>query len=152
MGISWWGIQNLLDVVKRKWVEKIATRSTECHHATAVTNGSTTCLPRRPPHRRAQRGPLIQLPASSHCLTQQVEYQSPQQCCAPYSPLPAHPMRSAQFLVLLSSGKDSYIILLCVFSGPFYRFAGFLLSCVGISFAAARGRGIKGGAALLGVV
>ncbi|KAE9410176.1 hypothetical protein BT96DRAFT_872003 [Gymnopus androsaceus JB14] len=31
-------------------------------------------------------------------------------------------------------------------------FAGFLLSCLGISLAAARGRGIKGGAALLGVV
>ncbi|KAF8076558.1 hypothetical protein FPV67DRAFT_422132 [Lyophyllum atratum] len=34
----------------------------------------------------------------------------------------------------------------------FFRFAGFLLSCVGISLAAARGRGIKTGAALLGVV
>ncbi|RDB22754.1 hypothetical protein Hypma_010023 [Hypsizygus marmoreus] len=34
----------------------------------------------------------------------------------------------------------------------FFRFAGFLLSCVGISLAAARGRGIKSGAALLGVV
>ncbi|KAF9464390.1 hypothetical protein BDZ94DRAFT_1256337 [Collybia nuda] len=34
----------------------------------------------------------------------------------------------------------------------FFRFTGFLLSCVGISLAAARGRGIKGGAALLGVV
>ncbi|GLB33966.1 putative family of unknown function (DUF5310) [Lyophyllum shimeji] len=33
----------------------------------------------------------------------------------------------------------------------FFRFAGFLLSCVGISLAAARGRGIKTGAALLGV-
>ncbi|KIK67963.1 hypothetical protein GYMLUDRAFT_801481 [Collybiopsis luxurians FD-317 M1] len=34
----------------------------------------------------------------------------------------------------------------------FFRFAGFLLSCLGISLAAARGRGIKSGAALLGVV
>ncbi|KAF5388011.1 hypothetical protein D9615_000546 [Tricholomella constricta] len=34
----------------------------------------------------------------------------------------------------------------------FFRFAGFLLSCVGISLAASRGRGIKTGAALLGVV
>ncbi|KAG2152399.1 hypothetical protein BD769DRAFT_36974 [Suillus cothurnatus] len=34
----------------------------------------------------------------------------------------------------------------------FFRFAGFLLSCVCISFAAARGRGMKGGAGLLGVV
>jgi len=34
----------------------------------------------------------------------------------------------------------------------FFRFAGFLLSCIGISFAAARSRGIKGSAALLGVV
>ncbi|KAJ3759102.1 hypothetical protein F5880DRAFT_524911 [Lentinula raphanica] len=32
------------------------------------------------------------------------------------------------------------------------RFAGFLLSCLGISLVAARGRGIKSGAALLGVV
>lgn len=31
------------------------------------------------------------------------------------------------------------------------RFTGFLLSCIAISLAAARGRGIKGGAALLGV-
>ncbi|KAH7914402.1 hypothetical protein BJ138DRAFT_1143948 [Hygrophoropsis aurantiaca] len=34
----------------------------------------------------------------------------------------------------------------------FFRFTGFLFSCVCISFAAARGRGIKGGAGLLGVV
>ncbi|KAF9813571.1 hypothetical protein IEO21_05503 [Rhodonia placenta] len=33
----------------------------------------------------------------------------------------------------------------------FFRFTGFLLSCVAISLAAARGRGIKSGAALLGV-
>ncbi|KAG6821571.1 hypothetical protein H0H93_000080 [Arthromyces matolae] len=33
----------------------------------------------------------------------------------------------------------------------FFRFAGFLLSCVGISLAAANGRGIKTGAVLLGV-
>ncbi|KAH0587755.1 hypothetical protein J132_06032 [Termitomyces sp. J132] len=33
----------------------------------------------------------------------------------------------------------------------FFRFAGFLLSCVGISLVAANGRGIKTGAALLGV-
>ncbi|KAI1796075.1 hypothetical protein LXA43DRAFT_1178102 [Ganoderma leucocontextum] len=33
----------------------------------------------------------------------------------------------------------------------FFRFTGFLLSCLCISFAAARGRGIKSGAALLGV-
>ncbi|KAI0776136.1 hypothetical protein BD413DRAFT_602619 [Trametes elegans] len=33
----------------------------------------------------------------------------------------------------------------------FFRFTGFLLSCLVISFAAARGRGIKSGAALLGV-
>ena len=32
------------------------------------------------------------------------------------------------------------------------RFSGFLLSCLAISLAAARGRGIKSGAALLGVV
>ncbi|KAF9226618.1 hypothetical protein BS17DRAFT_677935, partial [Gyrodon lividus] len=32
----------------------------------------------------------------------------------------------------------------------FFRFVGFLLSCVGISLAAARGRGIKSGAGLLG--
>ncbi|KAJ8590887.1 hypothetical protein M405DRAFT_736134 [Rhizopogon salebrosus TDB-379] len=34
----------------------------------------------------------------------------------------------------------------------FFRFTGFLLSCVCISFAAARGRGMKGSASLLGVV
>ncbi|PCH40804.1 hypothetical protein WOLCODRAFT_71298 [Wolfiporia cocos MD-104 SS10] len=34
----------------------------------------------------------------------------------------------------------------------FFRFTGFLLSCVAISLAAARGRGIKSSAALLGVV
>ncbi|KAJ3716279.1 hypothetical protein DFJ43DRAFT_1006756 [Lentinula guzmanii] len=34
----------------------------------------------------------------------------------------------------------------------FFRFAGFLLSCLGISLVAARGRAIKSGAALLGVV
>ncbi|KAF8897690.1 hypothetical protein BD779DRAFT_1492104 [Infundibulicybe gibba] len=34
----------------------------------------------------------------------------------------------------------------------FFRFTGFLLSCLGISLAAARGRGIRSGAALLGVV
>ncbi|KAH0839931.1 hypothetical protein J3R83DRAFT_885 [Lanmaoa asiatica] len=34
----------------------------------------------------------------------------------------------------------------------FFRFAGFLLSCVGISLAAARGWGIKSGTGLLGVV
>ncbi|KAG1755531.1 hypothetical protein EDB19DRAFT_1661832 [Suillus lakei] len=34
----------------------------------------------------------------------------------------------------------------------FFRFAGFLLSCVCISFAAARGRGMRGSAGLLGVV
>ncbi|KAI0727274.1 hypothetical protein C8Q72DRAFT_781928 [Fomitopsis betulina] len=33
----------------------------------------------------------------------------------------------------------------------FFRFTGFLLSCVAISVYAARGRAIKGGAALLGV-
>ncbi|KAI0940190.1 hypothetical protein AcW1_004980 [Taiwanofungus camphoratus] len=33
----------------------------------------------------------------------------------------------------------------------FFRFTGFLLSCMAISLAAARGRGIKSGAALLGV-
>ncbi|KAI0080818.1 hypothetical protein K474DRAFT_100059 [Panus rudis PR-1116 ss-1] len=33
----------------------------------------------------------------------------------------------------------------------FFRFAGFILSCLAISLAAARGRGIKSGAALLGV-
>ncbi|KAI9064853.1 hypothetical protein FKP32DRAFT_1568991 [Trametes sanguinea] len=33
----------------------------------------------------------------------------------------------------------------------FFRFTGFLLSCLVISLAAARGRGIKSGAALLGV-
>ncbi|GBE80176.1 hypothetical protein BKA93DRAFT_728101 [Sparassis latifolia] len=32
----------------------------------------------------------------------------------------------------------------------FFRFTGFLLSCLAISVAAARGRGIKSGAALLG--
>ncbi|KAF9569104.1 hypothetical protein CPC08DRAFT_732380 [Agrocybe pediades] len=31
----------------------------------------------------------------------------------------------------------------------FFRFAGFLISCIGISFAAARNRGLKTGAALL---
>ncbi|PFH51277.1 hypothetical protein AMATHDRAFT_142919 [Amanita thiersii Skay4041] len=34
----------------------------------------------------------------------------------------------------------------------FFRFAGFLLSCLGIGLAAARSRGIKSSAALLGVV
>ncbi|KAL1747500.1 hypothetical protein HDZ31DRAFT_31806 [Schizophyllum fasciatum] len=34
----------------------------------------------------------------------------------------------------------------------FFRFAGFLLSIVGISLLAARGRGVKSGAALLGVM
>ncbi|KXN89582.1 hypothetical protein AN958_05449 [Leucoagaricus sp. SymC.cos] len=34
----------------------------------------------------------------------------------------------------------------------FFRFTGFLLSCIAISLAAARGRGIKSNAALLGVV
>ncbi|KAF9076824.1 hypothetical protein BDP27DRAFT_1312649 [Rhodocollybia butyracea] len=34
----------------------------------------------------------------------------------------------------------------------FFRFTGFLLSCLGISLAAARGRGVTGGATLLGVV
>ncbi|KAF7775917.1 hypothetical protein Agabi119p4_4310 [Agaricus bisporus var. burnettii] len=34
----------------------------------------------------------------------------------------------------------------------FFRFTGFLLSCLAISLAAARGRGIKSSAALLGVV
>ncbi|KII90660.1 hypothetical protein PLICRDRAFT_39241 [Plicaturopsis crispa FD-325 SS-3] len=34
----------------------------------------------------------------------------------------------------------------------FFRFTGFLLSCLGISLVAWRGRGIKSGAALLGVV
>ncbi|KAF9006582.1 hypothetical protein BDQ17DRAFT_1423445 [Cyathus striatus] len=34
----------------------------------------------------------------------------------------------------------------------FFRFAGFILSCLGIGLAAARGRGIKSSAALLGVV
>ncbi|SJL01825.1 uncharacterized protein ARMOST_05149 [Armillaria ostoyae] len=34
----------------------------------------------------------------------------------------------------------------------FFRFTGFILSCMCISLAAARGRGIKSGAALLGVV
>ncbi|KZP03162.1 hypothetical protein FIBSPDRAFT_806252 [Athelia psychrophila] len=34
----------------------------------------------------------------------------------------------------------------------FFRFTGFLLSCVAISLAAARGRGYKSSAALLGVV
>ncbi|KAH9927266.1 uncharacterized protein B0H18DRAFT_1003789 [Fomitopsis serialis] len=33
----------------------------------------------------------------------------------------------------------------------FFRFTGFLLSCVAISLCAARGRAIKSGAALLGV-
>ncbi|KIM68851.1 hypothetical protein SCLCIDRAFT_66245, partial [Scleroderma citrinum Foug A] len=31
----------------------------------------------------------------------------------------------------------------------FFRFAGFLLSCVAISFAAARGRGVRGAPGLL---
>ncbi|KAF7301820.1 hypothetical protein MIND_00747800 [Mycena indigotica] len=34
----------------------------------------------------------------------------------------------------------------------FFRFSGWLLSCLAISLAASRGRAIKGGAALLGVV
>ncbi|KAJ6515700.1 hypothetical protein C8R45DRAFT_1049262 [Mycena sanguinolenta] len=34
----------------------------------------------------------------------------------------------------------------------FFRFSGFLLSCLAISLAAARGRGIRSSAALLGVV
>ncbi|EPQ59083.1 hypothetical protein GLOTRDRAFT_70225 [Gloeophyllum trabeum ATCC 11539] len=34
----------------------------------------------------------------------------------------------------------------------FFRFTGFLISCLAISLAASRGRGIKSGAALLGVV
>ncbi|KAF8238838.1 hypothetical protein L208DRAFT_1421100 [Tricholoma matsutake] len=34
----------------------------------------------------------------------------------------------------------------------FFRFTGFLLSCVFISLAAARGRGVKSSAALLGAV
>ncbi|KAJ4478296.1 hypothetical protein J3R30DRAFT_2884856 [Lentinula aciculospora] len=34
----------------------------------------------------------------------------------------------------------------------FFRFTGFLLSCLAISLVAARGRGAKSGAALLGVV
>ncbi|KAF9247355.1 hypothetical protein BU15DRAFT_70169 [Melanogaster broomeanus] len=34
----------------------------------------------------------------------------------------------------------------------FFRFVGFLLSCVGISLAAAKSWGIKSGAGLLGVV
>nr|GAT60002.1 predicted protein [Mycena chlorophos] len=34
----------------------------------------------------------------------------------------------------------------------FFRFSGWLLSCLAISLAASRGRGIKSGAALLGVV
>ncbi|KIP02109.1 hypothetical protein PHLGIDRAFT_20532 [Phlebiopsis gigantea 11061_1 CR5-6] len=33
----------------------------------------------------------------------------------------------------------------------FFRFTGFVLSCLAISLAAARGRGIKAGAGLLGV-
>ncbi|KIY49375.1 hypothetical protein FISHEDRAFT_41672 [Fistulina hepatica ATCC 64428] len=34
----------------------------------------------------------------------------------------------------------------------FFRFTGFLLSCICISLAASRGRSVKSGAALLGVV
>ncbi|KAF9534702.1 hypothetical protein CPB83DRAFT_210752 [Crepidotus variabilis] len=34
----------------------------------------------------------------------------------------------------------------------FFRFAGWLISCIGISFAAARNRGLKNTASLLGVV
>ncbi|KAF8812240.1 hypothetical protein BYT27DRAFT_7087178 [Phlegmacium glaucopus] len=34
----------------------------------------------------------------------------------------------------------------------FFRFAGFLISCIGISFVASRNRAIKSSAALLGVV
>ncbi|KAL5527884.1 hypothetical protein ACEPAG_6685 [Sanghuangporus baumii] len=34
----------------------------------------------------------------------------------------------------------------------FFRFAGFVLSCIGISLIAWRGRGVKPSAALLGVV
>ncbi|KAJ6628788.1 hypothetical protein B0H10DRAFT_1777387 [Mycena sp. CBHHK59/15] len=34
----------------------------------------------------------------------------------------------------------------------FFRFSGFLLSCLAISLAAARGRGMRSSAALLGVV
>ncbi|PPQ65966.1 hypothetical protein CVT26_010728 [Gymnopilus dilepis] len=34
----------------------------------------------------------------------------------------------------------------------FFRFVGFLISCIGISFAAARNRGVRNTATLLGVV
>ncbi|EJD01638.1 uncharacterized protein FOMMEDRAFT_90311 [Fomitiporia mediterranea MF3/22] len=34
----------------------------------------------------------------------------------------------------------------------FFRFAGFVLSCIGISLAAWRGRGVRAGAGILGVV
>lgn len=60
-------------------------------------------------------------------------------------------MRRDPFLASLSSG-------MCFHPGvrsPVMtrsRFTGFLLSCVGISLAAARGWGIKSGTGLLGVV
>ena len=60
-------------------------------------------------------------------------------------------MRKGAFLASLSSGRSltpdarNFVMIRS-------RFAGFLLSCVGISLAAARGWGIKSGTGLLGVV
>jgi hydrogenase/urease accessory protein HupE len=61
-------------------------------------------------------------------------------------------MKSVPSLALHSSGYFLVVRVSSLIFNYLLRFAGFLLSCVGISLAAARGRGIKGGAALLGVV
>ena len=79
---------------------------------------------------------------------------SHQPCCALSLPHLVPHMKSAQSPGSHSSGtRYSYTNWRMQLSHrPLCSFAGFLLSCIGISLAAARNRGIKSTAALLGVV
>jgi len=126
------------------------------HHATVTGScrDGNKCLPQHPLPRPAQLGLRTQHPTNSPLQTLRAVSQSHLLSFVPY--LRPHELRTRNvpFLALLSSGISCNNLrtrdIPHIF--PSLRFAGFLLSCVGISLAAARGRGIKTSAALLGVV
>ncbi len=117
-------------------------------------NGIKRCLTLQPPHRPMENDGRTRI---YHFRLQflTAAFPLPPPSCVQY--LRRHGLKKRNDLSLarrFSGAQDGEQISVThvelVFFSP--RFAGFILSCVGISLAASRGRAIKTSAALLGVV
>ncbi|OJA13800.1 hypothetical protein AZE42_00478 [Rhizopogon vesiculosus] len=88
---------------------------------------------------------------SSSTITAPRMSSQPQQPPPPPNPSSRFPVTPAVLRSIFTSSRTPHEER-SISRVAFFRFTGFLLSCVCISFAAARGRGMKGSASLLGVV